>query len=175
MNNNYRIENNKMNTPVVRIEGDGKFQALRHWTVKDEQGNVLLETKEFGRSTSCAYFGRESSKKDALLIGYCEIAEGRRASGYAKNERVGTWFRMSAYLYKWEGDTLLRTTCDTGAAAGRIDIAEPVATKKGNIITMLKKAPKVGKKVNGQGRSDTGKAHGKDNSARGALEKVRRG
>ena len=175
MENKYHVQNEKMHTPVVRIEGDGKFQSLRHWTVKDADGTVLLETKEFGRSASCTYFGRESSKKDALLLGYCEIAEGRQASGYAHNERIGDWYRMSAYLYHWEGDTLLRTTYDRKAAGGRVDIGQPVATKRGNIITMLKKAPQVGKKVNGQGRTDTGKAHGKDNSARGALEKVRRG
>ena len=176
-NNSFHIENSKINgLPVVRIEDtDGRYQGLRHWKVEDEHGNILLETKEFGRSANCTYFGRESSKKDALLLGYCEIAEGKRASGYAKNERVGSWFRMSAYLYKWEGDTLLRTTCDSGAANGRIDVAQPVATKKGNVITMLKKTPKTGKKVQtGQGRTDSGKAHGKDNSARGALEKVRR-
>lgn len=177
-NNSFHIESSKINgLPVVRIEDtDGRYQGLRHWKVEDEKGNILLETKEFGRSANCTYFGRESSKKDALLLGYCEIAEGKRASGYAKNERVGSWFRMSAYLYKWEGDTLLRTTCDSGAANGRIDVAQPVATKKGNVITMLKKTPKTGKKIQtGQGRNDNGKAHGKDKSARGALEKVRRG
>ena len=178
----YRVESKKIeNLPVVRVEGSnsGKFQKLEHFIVKDEAGNILLETKEFKKSQDTTYFLRESSKKDAYLLGVCEIASGLCASGYKKNEYLGNgWYRMSAYGYKWEGNTLIRTTVDSGAAYERIDNGTPVARRNGNVITMLKKTPtsKLAKSVNNPSaqRTDANKVHHTDNSARSALEKVRR-
>ena len=185
MQNKYNIESNKINNPfAVRIEGSngGQFQKMEHFIVKDEDGNILLETKEFSKTQDTTYFLRESCKKDAFLMGVCELMNGLRASGYAYNEthviKGITWYRMSAYIYRYTPQTheIVRTTWDKGAASGRSDKEEPVAKVSGRVITMLKKKPKTGKKVNNPEaqRTDTNKVHGTDYSARGALEKKRR-
>ena len=170
--------------PVVRVEGSnaGKFQKLHKFIVMSEDGEVLLETSEFQKKQDSLYFLRESCKKDAYLLGVCEIADGYQASGYKKNEiRVidgKEYYRMSAYLYRWEGNDLLRWTYDAGAAYQRMDKGQRVATRNGHVITMLKKkaTSKLAKSVQNPDlvRTDSGKAHEEDNSARGALEAWRR-
>ena len=184
--NKYRIEDKGVikDLPVAKVEGSngGRFQKLHRFDVYDEEGNLLLTTAEFKEKQDTTYFLRESCKKDAFLLGVCEIADGYKASGYKYNQvftiEGKRYYRMSAYLYRWEGNRLLRWTYDKGAAYERIDKGTEVATRNGNVITLKKKiaSSKLAKKVNNPSavRTDTGKAHEEDNSPRGALEKVRR-
>lgn len=184
--NIYRIEDKGVikGLPVAKVEGsnNGRFQKLHRFDVYDEEGNLLLSTAEFAKKQDTTYFLRESYKKDSFLLGVCEIAEGLPASGYKYNQvftiEGKRYYRMSAYLYRWEGNRLLRWTYDKGAAYERIDKGTEVATRNGNVITLKKKiaSSKLAKKVNNPSavRTDTGKIHEEDNSPRGALEKVRR-
>lgn len=184
--NIYRVEDKGIikGLPTAKVEGSngGRFQKLHRFDVYDEEGNLLLSTAEFTKKQDTTYFLRESCKKDAFLLGVCEIAEGLKASGYRYNQiftiEGKKYFRMSAYLYRWEGNRLLRWTYDEGAAFGRIDEGTEVATRNGNVITLKKKTAtsRFSKKVNNPStvRTDTGKVHEEDNTPRGALEKVRR-
>ena len=184
--NIYRVEDRGVikGLPTAKVEGSngGRFQKLHRFDVYDESGNLLLSTAEFKEKQDSMYFLRESSKKDSFLLGICEIADGHKASGYKYNQiftiEGKQYFRMSAYLYRWEGNRLLRWTYDRGAAYERIDEGTEVATRNGNVITLKKKTAtsRFAKKVNNPSavRTDTGKIHEEDNSPRGALEKVRR-
>ena len=169
--------------PVVKIQGNNKFAQLHKIVLIDvETGAIIDEVKDFEKNQEGNYFLKESCKKDAFLQGVLETRAGLPASGYRKNEvRIfegEVRFRMSAYFYSWSEDknTMYRYTYDTGAAAGRIDDKQKVAEFRGNILYVYLKKPKTGKKVNNPAsvRSDAGKTHEEDNSARATLEKFRR-
>lgn len=170
----YTVKKEKTNV-VARIEGNhGRYESWTAFSALNEKGEEVYRCVRPTHEQVSTYFGRESSKTVAYVMGLYSIANGERAEGYKKNRDLGDgWFEMSAYKYIRIGNTIYRTTLDVKAAGGRIDELEPVAKVcRDGKLELLEKKAKVTK---GTARTDSGKAHGKDNSPQGAIEKARRG